>query len=65
MRRTLLLICAVAGLAACAHGESGWSGQNAQPFDGAQRECRASTRHSHDSTAFQACMESKGWHRTR
>lgn len=65
MRHLVLMALAAAALAACASGEHGWSGANAEPFDGAARACHEQARHSHDSLAFEACMESKGWHRTR
>ena len=41
-----------------------WHGQNAQPFDGARAECRASTDRSQRSEAFRDCMAGKGWTRS-
>ena len=41
-----------------------WHGQNAQPFDGARAECRASTDRGQRSDAFRACMAGKGWSRS-
>lgn len=41
----------------------GWSGQNAQPFDGAREDCRARTGRNERSDAFEACMREKGWTR--
>ncbi|MBP8062695.1 MAG: hypothetical protein KAY29_02390 [Brevundimonas sp.] len=41
-----------------------WHGQNAQPFDGARAECRASTDRGQRSEAFRACMAEKGWTRS-
>jgi protein involved in sex pheromone biosynthesis len=41
-----------------------WHGQNAQPFDGARAECRASTDRGQRSDAFRACMADKGWTRS-
>ena len=41
-----------------------WHGQNAQPFDGARAECRASTDRGQRSDAFPACMADKGWTRS-
>ena len=41
-----------------------WHGQNAQPFDAARAECRASTGKGQRSTAFRACMADKGWTRS-
>lgn len=42
----------------------GWHGENAQPFDGARAECRASTGEGPRSDAFRACMAAKGWTRS-
>ena len=41
-----------------------WHGQNAQPFDGARAECRASTDRGQRSDAFRDCMAVKGWTRS-
>lgn len=41
-----------------------WHGQNAQPFDAARAECRASTGKGQRSDAFRACMAEKGWTRS-
>jgi len=41
-----------------------WHGQNAQPFDAARAECRASTDRGQRSEAFRACMAEKGWTRS-
>ena len=41
-----------------------WHGQNAQPFDAARAECRASTDRGQRSDAFRACMADKGWTRS-
>jgi protein involved in sex pheromone biosynthesis len=41
-----------------------WHGQNAQPFDGARAECRASTDRGQRSDAFRACLADKGWTRS-
>lgn len=41
-----------------------WHGQNAQPFDAARAECRASTDRGQRSEAFRACMADKGWTRS-
>ena len=42
----------------------GWHGENAQPFDGARAECRASTGEGPRSEAFRGCMAGKGWTRS-
>ncbi len=41
-----------------------WHGENAQPFDAARSECRASTGKSQHSDAFRDCMAGKGWTRS-
>jgi hypothetical protein len=41
-----------------------WHGENAQPFDTARAECRASTGKGLHSDAFRACMADKGWTRS-
>ena len=42
----------------------GWHGENAQPFDAARAECRASTGEGPRSEAFRGCMAAKGWTRS-
>lgn len=42
----------------------GWHGENAQPFDAARAECRASTGEGQRSAAFRDCMAAKGWTRS-
>lgn len=42
----------------------GWHGENAQPFDAARAECRASTGRGPHSDAFRECMAAKGWTRS-
>ena len=72
MKRLTLLAAISAGLmtSACitvidadADDHMGWHGQNAQPFDGARADCRASTGRNEHSDAFAACMAEKGWTR--
>lgn len=41
-----------------------WHGENAQPFDAARAECRASTGKGQRSEAFSGCMAAKGWTRS-
>ena len=41
-----------------------WYGENAQPFDAARSDCRASTGKSQHSDAFRDCMAAKGWTRS-
>ena len=41
-----------------------WHGENAQPFDTARAECRASTGEGQRSEAFRGCMAGKGWTRS-
>lgn len=38
-----------------------WTGQNAQPFDGARDACIRSHGTDQHSSAFRACMADKGW----
>lgn len=72
MTRILILAALSAGLltSACvtvidADSDYGWTGHEAEPFDGAREACRA--RHGHDegTTAFVTCMAEKGWTRRR
>lgn len=74
MKRLLILAVAAAALttSACvtiidADGVSdgkAWHGENAQPFDSARDQCRASTGKGQSSDAFRACMADKGWTRS-
>lgn len=41
-----------------------WHGENAQPFDAARSECRASTGKGQRSDDFRDCMAAKGWTRS-
>ena len=41
-----------------------WHAQNAQPFDAARAECRASSDRGQRSEAFRDCMAAKGWTRS-
>lgn len=41
-----------------------WHGENAQPFDQARADCRASTGKGQHSDAFRDCMAAKGWTRS-
>jgi hypothetical protein len=41
-----------------------WHGENAQPFDAARDDCRASTGTGQRSEAFRGCMAAKGWTRS-
>jgi hypothetical protein len=67
---TLAAITAALMTSACitvidASEDSGvnWTGQNAQPFDAALRQCRENTDSGQRSDAFRACMAEKGWTR--
>ena len=73
MKRLLILAVAAAALttSACvtvidADGDDAlaWHGENAQPFDSARDQCRASTGKGQRSDAFSACMAEKGWTRS-
>lgn len=41
----------------------GWTGENAQPFDGARDACRETAGTNQSSRAFESCMAAKGWTR--
>ena len=61
---------AMLGLSACvtvidANDGYSWTGEGAQPFDGARDDCRARTGGGEGSTAFVRCMDDKGWTRVR
>ena len=69
MTRTLALFAAVAatlaatGCIAVSHtgrSDSGWSGENAAPFDASLAECEAAHTLPRD---IDACMAAKGWTR--
>lgn len=73
MKRLLILAVAAAALttSACvtvidADGDDSlaWHGENAQPFDSARDQCRASTGKGQRSDAFRDCMADKGWTRS-
>ena len=44
--------------------DQAWHGENAQPFDAARAECRASSHHGQYGDAFRDCMAAKGWTRS-
>ena len=45
--------------------DAGWQGRDAQPFDASKAQCEAEGVAAGDAgkTAFEACMEAKGWTR--
>lgn len=63
----LLAMLSVAGCATTAVDGRGWSGNGAEPFDGARTACEteaAATPAGPERTAsFEACMAARGWHR--
>lgn len=69
MRSTRLVPLLVLGMTACASGgmHPGWTGQGAEPFDGAKQTCRtqadAVPAAAEREKAFETCMESRGWRR--
>ena len=72
MNRIFVLVAATAALATSAcitvidadlDDHVNWSGENAQPFDGARNACRDSAGRDERSDAFAACMAGKGWTR--
>lgn len=46
-------------------GDYRWTGENAQPFDDAKRDCRRASDDGEGSTAFVTCMADKGWTRVQ
>ena len=72
MKRLLILAALSASLmtSACVtvidadDDDLAWHGENAQPFDAARADCRASTGKGQHSDAFAACMAAKGWTRS-
>jgi outer membrane murein-binding lipoprotein Lpp len=59
------IVVAALLLAGCASAhEPGWSGSRAQPFDSAKAACEIETQ-TVEGAAFEACMASKGWIRSR
>ena len=69
MRSTLFAPLSLLCLAACASDgmRPGWTGDGAEPFDGARDACRAQAdaipAASEREKAFTACMEARGWRR--
>jgi hypothetical protein len=59
----LVMVVAVAGCASMA--DAGWQGRDAQPFDASKAQCEAEGVAAGDAgkTAFEACMEARGWTR--
>ena len=45
------------------HDDVAWHGNNAQPFEAARTDCRASTGKGTGSDDFRDCMAAKGWTR--
>jgi uncharacterized membrane protein len=72
MKRLLILAALSASLmtSACVtvidadDDDMAWHGENAQPFDAARADCRASTGKSEHSDDFRGCMAGKGWTRS-
>ncbi|MFA4894231.1 hypothetical protein [Brevundimonas sp.] len=72
MKRLLILSALTAALmtSACVtvidatDDDAAWHGENAQPFDAARDECRASSRQRQYGDAFRDCMAAKGWTRS-
>ena len=70
MMLSLVALPAVLVLAGCATTSAvdgrGWSGEGAEPFDGARSACEAEASAAAADArigAFEACMAGKGWHR--
>jgi hypothetical protein len=69
-QRTALALLATLSVAACATTAvdgRGWSGDGAEPFDGARTACEAEAASKpagpERTASFEACMAGKGWHR--
>lgn len=69
MRTNRLIPLSLAFLAGCASGgmHPGWTGEGAEPFDGARDACRAQAdavpATAEREKAFEACMQARGWRR--
>ena len=72
MKRLLILAAALSAslmASACVtvidatDSDDAWHGNNAQPFDAARADCRASAGNQHND-AFRDCMAAKGWTRS-
>ena len=68
--RMALALLAALSVAACATtvvDGRGWSGNGAEPFDGARTACEAESAAvpagTERTASFEACMATKGWHR--
>lgn len=66
--RAPLLACALLTLSACATsgGAHDWSGENAEPFDGALAACERESNalpKPERTAALDSCMARRGWHR--
>ena len=61
---TLMTSACVTVIDASDDNDLAWHGQDAQPFDAARAECRASTDRGQRSEAFRDCMAAKGWTRS-
>ena len=64
----LILMLAALAAAGCASlHDAGWTGEGAEPFDGARAACEAEAvatpAGDARTRAFEACMAGKGWHR--
>ena len=63
----LFATLSVAGCATTAVDGRGWSGNGAEPFDGARTACEAEAAAApagaERTASFETCMAAKGWHR--
>jgi len=59
-----LVFSALLFVSACASvsDDGGWTGNGAQPFDGARAACQVETQAT-EGAQFEACMAGKGWTR--
>lgn len=63
----LLAALSVAACATTAVDDRGWSGNGAEPFDGARAACEAEAAAipagPERTASFETCMAARGWHR--
>lgn len=69
MRTKQFLPLSLIVLAGCASGgmHPGWTGEGAEPFDGARDACKSQSEAipaaAEREKAFEACMQARGWRR--
>lgn len=67
MRFQAILLLAMATAGCATLHDNGWSGDGAEPYDGARTACEAEAASKpagpERTASFDACMATKGWHR--